>query len=43
MTMWPAELDREGDPASCTSVREKVVGSFCDVFETSVVAVTGAI
>jgi hypothetical protein len=38
-----SELLREGDPALMASVREKVVGSFCDVFETSVVAATGTI
>jgi lipoyl(octanoyl) transferase len=43
MTSVAAELLREGDPALMPSVREKVVGSFCDVFETSVVAATGTI
>jgi lipoate-protein ligase B len=40
MTSVAAELLREGDAALMGSVREKVVGSFCDVFETSVVAAT---
>jgi lipoate-protein ligase B len=43
MTSVAAELLREGDPALMASVREKVVGSFCDVFETSLVAVTETI
>ena len=40
MTSVAAELLREGDEALMASVREKVVGSFCDVFETSLVAGT---
>lgn len=43
MTSVAAELLREGDPALMASVREKLVGSFCDVFETSVVAARGTI
>jgi lipoate-protein ligase B len=43
MTSVAAELLREGDPSLMTSVREKVVGSFCDVLEMSVVAATGTI
>ena len=43
MTSVAAELLRDGDPALMASVREKVVGSFCDVFETSVVAAMGTI
>ena len=43
MTSVAAELLREGDAALMLSVRERVVGSFCDVFETSVVASSGTI
>ena len=43
MTSVAAELLREGDPALMPSVRERVVGSFCDVFEASVIAATGTI
>jgi lipoate-protein ligase B len=43
MTSVAAELLREGDPALMVSVREKVVGSFCDVFDASVVAAPGTI
>ena len=41
MTSVAAELLREADPALMASVREKVAGSFCDVFETSAVAAAG--
>ena len=43
MTNVAAELLREGDAALMPSVREKVVGSFCDVFEASIVAATETI
>jgi lipoate-protein ligase B len=43
MTSVAAELLREGDPGLMPPVRENVIGSFCDVFETSVVAATGTI
>ena len=38
MTSVAAELLREGDAALMPSVREKVVGSFCDVFDASAVS-----
>ena len=41
MTSVAAELLREGDATLMATVREKVVGSFCDVFEASVVAASG--
>ena len=41
MTSVAAELLREGDATLMTAVREKVVGSFCDVFEALVVAASG--
>jgi lipoyl(octanoyl) transferase len=43
MTSVAAELLREGDAALMPFVREKIVGSFCDVFEASVVAASGTI
>jgi lipoyl(octanoyl) transferase len=43
MTSVAAELLREGDAALMGSVRELVVGAFCEVFGTSVVAASGTI
>jgi lipoate-protein ligase B len=43
MTSVAAELLRDGDGALMATARERVVGSFGDVFEASVVAATGTI
>ena len=43
MTSVAAELLREGDEALMAFVKEKVIGAFCDVFETSVTAARGTI
>ena len=43
MTSVATELLREGDAALMPSVRERVVGSFCDVFGASVMASSGTL
>ena len=43
MTSVAAELLREGDVELLPSVRERVVGAFCDVFGLSVVAPSGTV